>query len=141
MTCDFVLFFVCIPPVLVCFLVGICGVHRSRGAEKARSSRCGVLPSFRITKCKCRLSEFGVGVQIFRIAVCEVVEVGSGCSTDLCTRACVVARTEAGELLATIRPFTSGLYSFCVVLCRVVSCRVVAFMVIYSYVRGRRDMT
>lgn len=70
-------------------------VHRSRGAEKARSSRCGVLPSFRITKCKCRLSEFGVGVQNqiqnHCCMRCEVVEVGSVFSADLCTHACVVA--------------------------------------------------
>lgn len=45
------------------------GVHRSRGAEKARSSRCGVLPSFRITKCKCRLSSFLISASAFRFRV------------------------------------------------------------------------
>lgn len=48
---------------------------------------------------------------------------------------------EAGELVVTIRPFTSGLYSLCVVLCRVVSCRSVYGHILVCPRTTRHDMT
>lgn len=118
-------------------------VHRSRGAEKARSSRCGVLPSFRITKC--RLFSDLSSVSAFRFRIAAACDTKWSKSAPGFPRiygrmhACVVARTRQGSSLRRFAHLHLGsihYVSFCVMLC----------LSVYGYIlvcprTTRHDMT